>query len=274
MHRLLHSLRWGFPVPGGQIPWGADMARFGAAGTRTLTLDGTASFAGLDLYAPTLVGGSRDVIRVVMYELRTPPDLVDLEAQLGTAEVQTYANQGLASQVSAVWTWVCGQDVTFAVSIYAALRGAAHAGVFLSCEDARLAEPWVADLTADAPWRAPGSVEPLGVPGVEPCRLTDAELALRRPGLVRPAAWAPEGLWASAGAWGIADGRVTSVFREGERIALVHERTLPARGPGGASLRAEGVVLLVTSDPHGLDGLVAKLEARGATVILEVHYAD
>ncbi|MEZ4320634.1 MAG: hypothetical protein R3F61_24340 [Myxococcota bacterium] len=275
MVRLLHDLRWGFPVPGAQVPWGSAMARFGVEGARQLTLDGTVSFAGLELYVPTLVGGTRDLVRVVTYEVRAPPDRAALEAVLGEGRVQVLPNHGQPHQVAEVWTWDCGHDVSFAISVFAAQRGAAIAGVYLTCEDERLARPYVAALTDDAPWRRPGTVEALDVRGLEPCALTDAQLALRRPGLQRPADWAPTGLWRSAGSWGLADGRVTTVFREGTPVALVHERTLPARGPGGSCLRADGVVALVSSDPYGLDGLVSRLaRISGVTVVLEVHHAD
>ncbi|MCB9669052.1 MAG: hypothetical protein H6734_06240 [Alphaproteobacteria bacterium] len=264
-------LRTGFPLPDRQdAPWGTLLSTLGTPRARQVGLPGEVELLGLQLRSTTVVGGGRDVVRTVTWTVDVVPDRDALEADLGPARVQAIPNRGRPHEVAGVWTWTLGEGVELAVSVYAAPREGAGAGVYLSASEERLAGPWLGELDAPAPWRTTGTVEPLGVTGLEPCALGDPEVALRRPGLVRPASWAPEGLWRSAGWWGLADGRVTCAFRVGAAVHLQHHRALPARGPGGASLDVAGTVVLVSADPHGLDGLVGRL-AREPGVTVETH---
>jgi hypothetical protein len=190
-------LRAGFPLPGrADGARGDALARFGPVEVNQVRLTGTCSLAGLSLVASSLVGPARGVVGTATYELSALPDRAALEAELGPARVQVYGGRGLPHEVAEAWAWSLGEEVGLTLSRYGAPRGEAVAGLFLSCGDARLARPFLPELTAMAPWRTPGRCEDLGVTGLEPCGLSDERLVLSRPGQRRPG---PP--WRSTASW-------------------------------------------------------------------------
>lgn len=261
-------LREGFPLPArSDGHWGDHLAAFGPVDGHQVHLHGTCELPGLALHGSSLVGPRRGVVSTATYHLHDLPERSLLEAWLGVAGVASRPNRGQAWEVAETWVWRV-DDVGLTVSRYGAPRDGAVAGVFLSCGDERLARPFLPELTADAPWRQPGRIEPLRVRELVPATHSDDALVLARPGLVRPASWAPTGWWRSAGSWGLADGAVTSVFRDDAVVALRLVRILPARGRGGATLEHDGLPVLTSRAFDGLDALVDRLVAAGHDVTI------